>query len=255
MNLLLLAIGFLTVLPVRVRDATMREVGRAGMWFPIVGFFMGLTVGAIHLVFLQFFAPLLAATLTVVSWIALTGGLHLDGLADCCDGLFVSASPERRLEIMRDPRVGSFGAIGLVLIIALKIIAINSIITFQTPAPIFGIFHTYFPIGVFVLAMTISRWVILLVALQPQARANSMGAEFAHGITRRTIIIAAIMPMLFVIIGLTAWQMLVAIIAAHAITFIAIRFARARLGGITGDVMGLTVEISEVIILLTFATR
>ena len=211
--------------------------------------------GAIHLVFLQFFTPLLAATLTVVLWIALTGGLHLDGLADCCDGLFVSALPERRLEIMRDPRVGSFGVIGLVLMIALKIIAINSIITSQTSAPIFGIFNTYFPIGVFVLAMTISRWVILLVALQPQARANGMGAEFARGITRRTIIIAAIVPILFVVACFISWQMIIPIVAAHAIAFIAIRIARVRLGGVTGDVMGLTVEVSEVIILLTFATR
>ena len=255
MRSLLLAVGFLTVLPMRVRDATMREVGHAGMWFPIVGFFMGLTVGAIHLVFLQFFTPLLAATLTVVLWIALTGGLHLDGLADCCDGLFVSALPERRLEIMRDPRVGSFSVIGLVLMIALKIIAINSIITSQTSAPIFGIFNTYFPIGVFVLAMTISRWVILLVALQPQARANGMGAEFARGITRRTIIIAAIVPILFVVACFISWQMIIPIVAAHAIAFIAIRIARVRLGGVTGDVMGLTVEVSEVIILLTFATR
>ena len=255
MKLLLLAIGFLTVLPVRVKEATMRDVGSAAMWFPIVGFFMGLTLGAVHLILLQFFAPLLAAALTVVLWITFTGGLHLDGLADCCDGLFVSASPERRLEIMRDPRVGSFGVIGLVLMIALKIIAINSIITSQTSAPIFGIFNTYFPIGVFVLATTISRWVILLVALQPQARANGMGAEFARGITRRTIIIAAIVPILFVVACFISWQMIIPIVAAHAIAFIAIRIARVRLGGVTGDVMGLTVEVSEVIILLTFATR
>ncbi len=246
-NSLLLAIGFLTILPVRVKDATMREVGRAAMWFPFVGFFMGLAVGAAHLIFLQFFAPLLAAALTVVVWIALTGGLHLDGLADCCDGLFVSALPERRLEIMRDPRVGSFGVIGLVLIIALKILAISS--------ADFRSFENFGSLQSFVLALTISRWLILIVARQPQARPDGMGAEFAHGITRRTIIIAAIVPLLFAVVGLVAWQIWIAIIAAHAVTLLVIRFAHARIGGVTGDVIGLTVELSETIMLLIFALK
>lgn len=250
MRSLFLAVGFLTVLPVRVRDATMREVGRAAMWFPFVGFFMGLTLGVVHLVFLQFFAPLLAATLTVVLWIAFTGGLHLDGLADCCDGLFVSALPERRLEIMRDPRVGSFGVIGLVLIIALKIFAISS-----TDFRSFRGVSDFGSLPVFVLALTISRWLILIVALQPHARANGMGVEFARGITRQTIIVAAIVPALLLFASFISWQMMVSIIAAHAVTFLVIRFARARIGGITGDVIGLAVEVSEAIMLITFAVN
>ena len=254
-NSLLLAIGFLTVLPVRVKDAAMSEVGRAAMWFPFVGFFMGLALGVAHLILLQFFAPLLAAALTVTIWIVLTGGLHLDGLADCCDGLLVSAPPERRLEIMRDPRVGSFGVIGLVLIVALKIFAISSMPSFRASAPLWGIFAVYFPIGVLPLTLAISRWLILIVAVQPQARANGMGAEFARGITRRTILVAAIMPMFLMVVGLVAWQVLAAIIAAHAIAFIVIRFARTRIGGVTGDVIGLTVELSETVMLLIFAFK
>ena len=240
-NSLFLAIGFLTVLPVRVKDAAMNEVGRAAMLFPFVGFFMGLALGIAHLVFLQFFAPLLAAALTVTLWITFTGGLHLDGLADCCDGLLVSASPERRLEIMRDPRVGAFGVIGLVLIIALKTLSISWI--------------DFGSLQIFVLALSISRWLILIVAVQPQARVNGMSAEFARGITRRTILIAAIVPMLLMIAGLVIWQVWVATIAAHAVMFLAIRFARARIGGVTGDVIGLTIEVSEAIILILFAAQ
>ena len=249
MKFFLVGIGFLTVLPVRVKDAAMSEVGRAAMWFPIIGFFMGLTLGVLHLVFVQFFAPLLAAALTVVLWIAFSGGLHLDGLADCCDGLFVSASAERRLEIMRDPRVGSFGVIGLVLIITLKILAISSMPSDFRSLQDFG------SLQVFVLALTISRWLILIVARQSQARANGMSAEFARGITRRTIIIAALVPALLLFASFMSWKMIVAIIAAHAITFLVIQFARARIGGISGDVIGFTVELSEVVILLVFAIQ
>ena len=78
--------------------------------------------------------PAVAAVLVVALWAVLTGGLHLDGLADCCDGLLVSAPHERRLEIMRDPRVGSFAVIGLVLALLLKTAAVFALAQ-APPAP------------------------------------------------------------------------------------------------------------------------
>src|SRR5574341_1405919 len=95
-------------------------------------------------------------------------------IADCCDGLLSAATPERRLEIMRDPRLGAFGAIGLVLFLIVKVVAVASLQRLET-------FATAFPVGEFVLAASLSRWLIVLVALQPQARPGGMGADFARG--------------------------------------------------------------------------
>src|SRR5690349_10909663 len=127
MNDFLLAIGFLTVFPVQTSAPESGGLGRVGRWFPTVGLVLGVILAAVHFLLGQLFSPLLTAALVVALWAALTGGLHLDGLADCCDGLFAAVSPERRLEIMRDPRLGAFGGLGLILFIILKILAIASL--------------------------------------------------------------------------------------------------------------------------------
>lgn len=258
---LLLALGFLTAVPMRTSAPGPHDLGRAAMWFPLIGFGLGIVLACAHLIFSLLFPALLAAALTVAVWAALTGGLHLDGLADCCDGLLSAATPERRLEIMRDPRLGAFGAIGLMLFILLKVLAIASLPHLGTFASslgwLSGLPNTYFPIGQFVLAASISRWLIVPVALQPQARPGGMGADFARGLARPVVMMAALVPLIWVVIGIVfhTGSLLVCIALAHLIAFGIIALARARLGGVTGDVFGLTVELSELVVLLTFAVR
>ena len=123
-----LAVSFLTIIPVRLQEpAHPGDLGRAAGWFPVIGVILGGLVAAAYHGFSLIFPPYLAAALAVAIWIGMTGGLHLDGLADCCDGLLNASSRERRLEIMKDPRLGTFGAIGLVLTIVLKIICLASL--------------------------------------------------------------------------------------------------------------------------------
>ncbi len=192
---------------------------------------------ATHYALNQVFSPLLSAALVVALWAALTGGLHLDGLADCGDGLLAAVSPERRLEIMRDPRLGTFGGATLILYLLLKTFAIASL-----PVP---------SIIAFLLAPAIARWLILLVAVQPSARPGGLGAAFKQGLNRTVYVGAAIIPIILIVLG--GWRAVVAAVAAHLGALIIVRVARSRLGGITGDVLGLTVEVSELIILLAFA--
>ncbi|MGH2523568.1 MAG: adenosylcobinamide-GDP ribazoletransferase [Anaerolineales bacterium] len=258
MNSFRLALGFLTIIPVRLASPQPGDLGRAAMWFPILGFFMGIVLAAAHLLFSLLFAPLLAAALTVALWALLTGGLHLDGLADCCDGLFAAAPPEKRLEIMHDPRLGAFGGIGLALFLMLKILALTSLPQVGTffISPLTGPPSTFFPIGPLIVATTISRWLIVPVALQPSARPGGLGADFARGLTPPVIFIAALVPLMLLGAGLLGgWRILVSILTAHLVALLIIRLARARLGGTTGDVFGLTVELSELVILLVFAAQ
>jgi adenosylcobinamide-GDP ribazoletransferase len=260
-NYLRLALSFLTAFPVRTSAPQPGDMGRAAMWFPLIGFGLGIVLAFAHLVFNLLFPSLLAAALTVALWAALTGGLHLDGLADCCDGLLAAAAPERRLEIMRDPRLGAFGVIGLTLFLIVKAVAVASLPYLGTFAPALGwlggLPDTYFPIGQFVLAASLSRWLIVPVALQRQARPGGMGADFARGLTRPVVAMATLVPFAWVVIGLLfgAWSLLVSIALAHLTAFGVAALARARLGGVTGDVFGLTVELSELVVLLTFAAR
>jgi adenosylcobinamide-GDP ribazoletransferase len=247
-----LAFSFLTTLPVRADASVPAGLGRAAAWFPFVGLVLGALLSAAHFLLSQTFAPLLAAALTVALWATLTGGLHLDGLADCCDGLLASAAPERRLEIMRDPRTGAFGVIGLVLFLVLKILAVAYLLPPLSIRILPGL------IAPFTLAAVLARWLILIVARQPPARPGGLGAGFALGLTPLTLALAALIP-LALIAGLAfyfdGWRILRAALFAHLIAFAVIAFARARLGGVTGDVLGLTVELAELTVLLTFAAN
>jgi adenosylcobinamide-GDP ribazoletransferase len=99
------ALAFLTILPVGMVEGC--KPGYAYGWFPFVGLLLGLTLLALSALLLPASAEVRALLLLLV-WVVYTGGLHLDGLADACDGLLATTTPERRLEIMKDPRAGSW---------------------------------------------------------------------------------------------------------------------------------------------------
>jgi adenosylcobinamide-GDP ribazoletransferase len=229
-------VTFLTTLPAPAFVIPPDGLGRAGRWFPVVGLLIGLLLWGVQAAATRFFAPTLSGVLIVLAWVALTGGLHLDGLADCCDGLLATTSRERRLEILRDPRVGSFGAIGLILTLLIKTSAAGM-------APPFAL----------LLAPVWARWLLLWAARQPQARAEGMGNSFAAAVTPEVIVVAAALPVLLLFLGDV--RGLIAATGASVAMLAIVRLARQRIGGVTGDVYGLVVEVAEVVILYIFVAR
>ncbi len=234
---LVVAVGFLTVLPVPTVAYQKGMLGRAGRWFPLVGLLLGLLLIGGHWAFSHLFPLSLAAILTTTLWAVLTGGLHLDGLADSCDGLLAPVLPERRLEIMRDPRTGAFAVIGLILFLLLKTTTIVAL-PHMVPA--------------LLIAPTWARWLLLWIARQPLARSSGLGAEFSNHLTIKTLLTALIAPLTLLLLF---WQgrLLVALLAGLVTTWLVAQAARTRLDGTTGDLYGLAVELSELTMLLTFA--
>jgi adenosylcobinamide-GDP ribazoletransferase len=227
----------MTTLPFRVPDDwSAGDSGRASVWYPFVGLVIGILTWLAWKAAMFAFPPLVAGLLTIIIWVVLTGGLHLDGLADCCDGLFVSATPERRLEIMKDPHVGAFGVIGLILVLFLKAAALASL----TSASSFGI----------LLAASLARWCILPAGLFPLARSSGMGADFALGFHRSFIAWGAVVPLaIAVLLGIRGILSALAGVGSAALV---LWLAKSRIGGVTGDVFGMVVEIVEVAVLVTF---
>jgi adenosylcobinamide-GDP ribazoletransferase len=237
MQSLRIAFGLMTTLPVKLPDAwASGDSGRAAVWYPLVGLVIGALTWLSWNATMLLFPSFVAGIITLVVWVALTGGLHLDGLADCCDGLFVSAGPERRLEIMKDPHIGTFGVIGLILVLFLKAAALASL----TSAASLGI----------LLAASLARWCILPAGLLPLARPSGMGADFAAGLRRSFIIWGAVIPLAIAIfLGVHGALSIVAGTGAMALV---LGLAKSRIGGVTGDVFGMLVEIVEVVVLLAF---
>ena len=234
-----LALGFLTTLPARPVPYVPGGLGRAAAWFPVVGLLIGVLLLLVQAAAARLFGPAMAAVLVVAAWAALTGGLHLDGLADCCDGLLVSAPRERRLEIMRDPRVGSFAVTGLVLVLLLKAAAV-----FSLPAGSSG------ALGL-LLAPVWARWWILLAGRRPLARADGLGSSFAAALTPRLLSYAIVLPL--VLLGIAAWfdlRSLVGVVLSGLTCLGVLQLAQARIDGVSGDVFGAVVELAEVALLV-----
>lgn len=233
-----IAFGLLTTLPIKLpEDWSAGDSGRTAVWYS----FVGLVIGGITWIAwkgaMLILPPSVASVIVLIVWISLTGGLHLDGLADCCDGLLASATPERRLEIMKDPRLGAFGAIGLILILFLKAAMLATL----TSSTSLGI----------VLAASLSRWFILPVALFPLARTGGMGADFSSGLHRASVYISALLPFgLAIALGLHG---ILSIAAGFIVMGLILQLAKKRIGGVTGDVFGLVVEVVEAIVLLVFS--
>ncbi len=235
------ALGFLTTIPSPYHDPSgIEELGKAAVWFPLVGALIGELVALIYLGLSRFFPITVSAVVSVAAWVYLTGGLHLDGLADSLDGLLNSSSPERRLEIMKDPRLGAFGALGLILVIIFKI-------SILTALPV------YFTLVAIPLAASTARGLLLWGARQPMARPGGLGAAFRPELGWMGWMISAVVPLgLGVLCG---WRGLAALIIGCVCAAAIIRLARIRLGGLTGDVFGLIVESVEAVILLAFVAH
>jgi adenosylcobinamide-GDP ribazoletransferase len=240
MRTLRTALALMTTLPAPLPENwSAGDSGRASVWYPFVGLIIGTLTWLAWKGSMFIFPAWVAAVITLIVWGALTGGLHLDGLADCCDGLLASASVERRLEIMKDPHIGAFGVTGLILLLFLKAAALASL----TPAASFSI----------LLAASLARFCILPAALLPVARPSGMAADFVAGFRRSFIAWSAVIPLTLAIL-LGARGVLSLLTGLGALLLI-LWLARSRIKGMTGDVFGMIVEIVEAVVLLTFLAR
>lgn len=237
-NGLVVAARYLTILPLPGPGPLRGDaLGAAAPWFPVVGLGIGLTLVGVDAVTELLFSTTLAALLTVAAWKLLTGGLHLDGVADCLDGL-TGRDVEHRLAIMRDSRIGAFGAVGLILLLLLEIAALAEL----PPTARWR---------VLLAAPAIARAMPPLVARAfPAARPEGHGASFRVGLRATSAPLALALAALASLASLGPVGLVAFAIATLGSLGLG-RFATRRLSGVTGDVLGASVEIAELAVLLT----
>ena len=222
-------------------------------WFPAVGALIGLAVGGIWWAARRGWAPPAAAAIAVIADAALTGLLHLDGLADAADGLLPPLSRARRLEVMADPRLGAFGAAGLAIVLLARFGAFASMP--PSPLAIAGLWSgSRTAMAVTARAVPYARPAGLASAFRP---APGGGARpWAAALTGPAVLGLAggLLAVALAFAGRGALG--VAAVGAEAAGAAAVVFlARRRLGGFTGDVLGAAAVAGETIGLLTLALR
>ncbi|GAB4542556.1 MAG: adenosylcobinamide-GDP ribazoletransferase [Anaerolineales bacterium] len=234
------AFQFLTIFPTLIkRMFTSQEMGRAVGFFPLVGAALGALLYAVNDAARLIFPASVSAALTLSAWVMFTRAFHLDGFMDTCDALFGGWTPERRLEIMKDSRMGAFGVAGGILALLTQYAALTS------STNIFA---------ALALAATLGRWASPLVIYAfPYARENGLSAEMKRNARAREIIIATL------ITGVTAWLIsgwlgFALMLGAAAVAFLAALYAMRLLPGLTGDIYGAVTTLVETMILVFFAS-
>lgn len=237
----LAAIQFLTVAPPIVqRPFEPPELGRAVGYFPLVGVLLGALLVGLERVVASLFPPGVTAALLLASWVALTGALHLDGFLDSCDGLLGGHTPESRMRILQDERVGAFGLAGGVSLLLLKYSALAAIPRLTTPL---------------LLAPALGRWGIVLAQVYfPYGRPGGLGQAMKDhaGWTQAALATAIALATAWLFGG---WVGLAAVPLVGAVSWAVSAFALGRIPGLTGDIYGAICEIAEAVVLLFFAAR
>jgi adenosylcobinamide-GDP ribazoletransferase len=238
------ALAFLTILPVRFTSGapTPANLADSRFAYPLVGLVLGLILAWLSsgLASLSI-APTLSAFLLVLTPVVMTGALHLDGLSDAADGMWLRGGFERRLAAMRDPQAGPFGVTAIVLVLLGKYTALLAL------AP-----HPQRALAVLIAAITGRCAIIVAAGSARYARPEGTGRILVDACHRRDALCASAVALL---IGAACGRLggLLAVAAALIATISLVALARQQLRGVTGDVLGAVVEVSELAVLFTFA--
>ncbi|WP_239025357.1 adenosylcobinamide-GDP ribazoletransferase [Rhodoligotrophos defluvii] len=244
-----LALGLLTRLPVRgadFRDGTFTRAMRA---FPVAGIVVGLITGLAFAIAVELgLSPFLAATVAVAGSLLLTGCFHEDGLADTADGLGGGATRDAKLTIMRDSRLGTYGACAVVLALALRVGAIVQISDFGGWA------------NVIVVLAAAGAWsralLVRLLGTTPPARTDGFSAAAGmpeRRTTRQALVLGGVVAGFLAFWSFGLFAAGAALLLSYAVFLLVRRLANAQIGGQTGDIAGAVQQAGEIIFLLAIA--
>ena len=233
-----IAMQFLTVFPIQLKQIpSPQQNAQSLLFYPLIGMLIGLVLFAIALTLVKL-PIILLSTLLLVVWIWITGGLHLDGLADTADAWVGGfGDPEKTLRIMKDPSSGPIGVLSLLIVCVLKWSALYVLLDQQQ-------------LWLLILVPMLARLSPLILFLTtPYVRAKGLGTAMSQYIPRKLSYV--IVAMVFGLCGFMGlWGLLLVIFSTMTLWYLRAKFIR-RIGGITGDTIGATIEWVESVALFT----
>ena len=238
---LICAWQFLTAVPVsrECHDPAPDDLAGSMLWYPFVGVLLGGLLAMTDVLLALWLPREAIAALLILLLVAMTRGLHQDGLADTLDGLAGGRAPSDRLAIMRDPRIGAIGATGLFLSLILRYGAFVSV-------------PDAFKFPLLLCMPAIGRWGMVVSAFRaPYARAEGgLAAPFLARLSARHVLGATVVVMSVMVWSFGAGPALAALLVGGLLSRLATLFCRHFFGGITGDTLGATNELIEVTFIL-----
>ncbi len=239
------ALAFLTIVPVSAsaKAGSDNTLEKSLVFFPVIGAGIGFFALACGYFLMAIFPQPVAAVLVIIVLLGVSGGLHMDGLADTADGFFSSRPRERILEIMRDSHTGAMGVIAIVLVLALKIAALATCS------------QKSFLLAAFLMPLAGRTAILLLMAILPYARAEGgLGALFYSGSVKITAGLALFLLVVvaWILAGVAGYAVLLGLICMIVLFA---WFCRMKIGGATGDTLGAGCELAETTVALFFSFR
>lgn len=240
-NSFLVAVQFMTRLPVSGRTAYSADaLAKSAVFFPVIGLLVGAGGAALNAVLSPYTSREVVVVLLLVYLVGVTGGLHEDALGDAADGFGGAWRKDRILDIMRDSRIGSFGAIAITLGLLARFVFLSNL----APARFTGFF---------IAGQVLGRWTALpLACFLPSAREAEAGQGklIAGKITEISLVAGTILAAAIVAALLRA-AALWALLSAVTVALLSGVYYRQRIGGITGDCLGATNQLAEIAVYLT----
>jgi adenosylcobinamide-GDP ribazoletransferase len=232
----LIALQFLTVLPIKIKsEIAQKDFGGSLLYFPAVGMLIGLLLAGMVLLLGFLPGPVVGVLILIVS-IVITGGIHLDGFADTCDGFYGKWPKEKILEIMRDSRIGTMGAAGVVCLLLLKFTLIVSI-----PENVLW--------KQLIMMMVFARWSqVLACYTSDYAREEGKGKYFVSHARKASLFAGSVFTVILFLL-LMRFKGIVLFVPSFAGILLFINYAKKKIGGMTGDTIGATSEIAEIAVL------
>jgi adenosylcobinamide-GDP ribazoletransferase len=241
------ALRFMTIVPLPSSDATIEPdwLSRCAKYFPVIGIGIGLASAVVMLLADRIWSPVVASLLAVAASIAITGALHEDGLADTADGLGGGSSVEKRLAIMKDSRIGTYGTLALVFGLALRVTALADMPIWTAAAALISAHAAARITPIFVMnALPYAGDAAAMKVSYSDAPVSAHDQRLAI-----FVVLCALLPLAFVSILSAISGLLLGAVLAVAVT----RWARKRINGYTGDVLGAIEQAFEIGFLLGVA--
>ncbi len=236
---------------------------KAAGWYPAVGLIVGLIAAGVAWMTLRVFDPAVAAATSTIVTLLVTGAFHEDGLADSCDALFGASEPTRVLEIMKDSRIGSFGAAGLIMVLLTKVLLLTSILSTGvngSAAGTGGWQRQGNTVMALVVAHTVSRAAsVSVLRMLTYVRANDLiGAKSKPMATRISLprLSFALVTAALVVAVLVSPRRIPMLVGLTALSTVALAvWFKRRIGGYTGDCLGAVQQITEIVVLGVLAAK